>query len=88
MNMDENKQDVPAEISIAMAVSPVQFKYEAWRVVAYRPDGSYYFVPNNKGDDYKLKHNAEKEARRHNNWCKSAFAVVKRVKVSVSEVAV
>lgn len=82
----EEVQEIPPDIKLAMAVSPVRQEYLAWRVVAYKPDGSYYFVPNNKGYDYKLKRNAEKEAHRHNNWHHgSVFAVVKRIKIVETE---
>ena len=83
----EEVQEIPPDIKLAMAVSPVRQEYLAWRVVAYKPDGSYYFVPNNKGYDYKLKRNAENEARRHNNWNRgSVFAVVKRIKIVETEI--
>lgn len=85
--MEEEVQEIPPDIKLAMAVSPVRQEYSAWRVVAYKPDGSYYFVPNNKGYDYKLKRNAENEARRHNNWHRgSVFAVVKRIKIVETEI--
>ena len=83
----EEIQEIPSDIKLVMAVSPVRQEYLAWRVVAYKPDGSYYFVPNNKGYDYKLKCNAENEARRYNNQYRgSVFAVVKRIKVVETEI--
>jgi len=83
----EEIQEIPPDIKLVMAVNPVRQEYLAWRVVAYKPDGSYYFVPNNKGYDYKLKHNAENEARRYNNQYRgSVFAVVKRIKVVETEI--
>lgn len=82
----EEIQEIPSDIKLVMAVNPVRQEYLAWRVVAYKPDGSYYFVPNNKGYDYKLKRNAENEARRYNNqYHGSVFAVVKRIKIIETE---
>lgn len=82
----EEIQEIPSDIKLVMAVNPVRQEYLAWRVVAYKPDGSYYFVPNNKGYDYKLKRNAENEARRYNNQYRgSVFAVVKRIKIIETE---
>lgn len=83
----EEIQEIPSDIKLVMAVNPVRQEYLAWRVVAYKPDGSYYFVPNNKGYDYKLKRNAENEARRYNNQYRgSVFAVVKRIKIVETEI--
>lgn len=83
----EEIQEIPPDIKLVMAVNPVRQEYLAWRVVAYKPDGSYYFVPNNKGYDYKLKHNAENEARRYNNrYSGSVFAVVKQIKIVETEI--
>ena len=82
----EEIQEIPSDIKLVMAVNPVRQEYLAWRVVAYKPDGSYYFVPNNKGYNYKLKRNAENEARRYNNQHHgSVFAVVKRIKIIETE---
>ena len=82
----EEVQEIPPDIKLAMAVSPVRQEYSAWRVVAYKPDGTYYFVPNNSGYDYKLKRNAEQAACRHNRWQHTSFAVVKRIKVVETEI--
>ena len=83
----EEIQEIPPDIKLAMAVSPVRREYLAWRVVAYKPDGSYYFVPNNSGYDYKLKRNAENAARRYNNChYRSVFAVVKWIKIVEAEI--
>ena len=83
----EEIQEIPPDIKLVMSVSPVRQEYLAWRVVVYKPDGSYYFVPNNSGYDYKLKRNAENAARHHNNMHRgSVFAVVKRIKIVETEI--
>ena len=83
----EEVQEIPPDIKLAMSVSPVRQEYSAWRVVAYKSDGSYYFVPNNNGYDYKLKRNAENAARLHNNMHReSVFAVVKRIRIVETEI--
>ena len=83
----EEVQEIPPDIKLAMSVSPVRQEYLAWRVVAYKSDGSYYFVPNNNGYDYKLKRNAENAARIYNNIRRgSVFAVVKRIKIVETEI--
>jgi len=84
--MENEIQEIPPNIQLVMSVNPVRQEYCAWRVVAYNPDGSWYFVPNNSGYDYKLKRNAEQAARRHNNWQHASFAVVKKIKVAETEV--
>jgi len=82
----EEVKEVPSDIKLAMAINPVKREYFAWRVVAYKSDGSYYFVPNNSGYDYKLKRNAEAEAARHTRWHHGdVFAVVKRIKIIETE---
>lgn len=86
--MENEIQEIPPDIQLVMSVNPTRREYCAWRVVAYKPDGSWYFVPNNSGYDYKLKRNAEQAARRHNNWYwqHADFAVVKKIKVTETEV--
>ena len=84
--MENETREIPPDIQLAMSVNPVKREYFAWRVVAYKADGSYYFVPNNSGYDYKLKRNAEAEAVRHTSWHHGdVFAVVKRIKISETE---
>ena len=83
----ENNQEVPLDIKLVMAVNPVKRQYEAWRVVAYRSDGTWFYVSNRSGLDYKLERNAAKEAERYNNvYAGVAFAVVKKIKITESEV--
>lgn len=82
----ENSQEIPSDIKLVMAVNPVKRQYEAWRVVAYRRDGTWLYVPNHKGLDYMLERNAAKEAERYNNvYAGVAFAVVKKIKITESE---
>jgi len=76
-----------------MAVNPVKREYEAWRVVAYNTDGTWFYIPNKQGEDYKLERNARKGAEAWNRthwpsprWCRPSFAVVKRVKIAESEI--
>lgn len=88
--MKDETQEIPPEVKLAMSVSPVKREYAAWRVVAYRPDGSYYFVPNNRGNDYALERNAKKAAEWHNCRFKgrteaNGFAVVKRIRITEAE---
>ena len=83
----ENKiQEIPPDIQFVMSVNPVRREYCAWRVVAYKSDGSWYFVPNNNGYDYKRKYNAEQAACLHNNRHSESFVVVKKVKMTEIEV--
>jgi len=84
--MENEIQEIPPDIQLVMSVNPVRQEHYAWRVVAYKPDGSWYFVPNNSSYDYKRKYNAEQAARRHNNWQHASFAVVKKIKVTETEV--
>lgn len=84
--MEDKIQEIPSDIQLVMSVNPVRQEYCTWRVVAYKPNGSWYFVPNNRGYDYKRKYNAEQAAYRHNNWQHMDFAVVKRVKVTETEI--
>ena len=84
--MENKLQEIPPDIQLVMLVNSVRREYCAWRVVAYEPDGSWYFVPNNSGYDYKRKYNAEQAACLHNNSHSESFAVVKKVKMTEIEV--
>ena len=78
----------PPAVELAMAVNPVSTSEETWRVVVYRPDGSFFFWGNRSGPDWKTRRNAEKEAASYNAaWSRAGeFAVVRRVRVTVEEI--
>lgn len=83
----DGKTEIPPELAVRIAAGgPVRKEYETWRVVAYNSDGSWYFVPNNRGYDYKLRRNAEKEAERCIACRLASYAVAKRIKVVEAEV--
>ena len=84
--MENEIQEIPPDIQFVMSVNLVRHEYCTWRVVAYESDGSWYFVSNNSGYDYKRKYNAEQAACLYNNSHRESFVVVKKVKMTEIEV--
>ena len=72
---------------VMIDLNPVHEEYTAWRVVSYKPDGTYTFVPTSgNGPDFKTQKNAESTAKMMNARYPRCKTVVKQVKVKVEEV--